>query len=103
MRPNTVTSTPSPLSFGRPKRLIPLPPPVRLSAFRRIAGSATPIPKVARARYAPASRVAGRPKRSPATPATIPASGSVQMSRTSDEKVWPKSSSPWSETRIAVT
>ena len=35
-------------------------------------------------------------------PATSPASGIVQMSLMSLEKVWPPSFRPWSEIRIAV-
>jgi hypothetical protein len=51
----------------------------------------TAIANVARARYSPDSRRAGIPNRKPATPATSPARGIVQMSLT-----------PWSAIRIAV-
>ena len=53
--------------------------------------NASGIANVASARYGPANLVAGMPKASPITPATRPASGIVQRSRT-----------PWSTTRIVV-
>ncbi len=86
------------------KRLMPPPPPVNVSNLRTIAGVATATAKVASARYSPASRSAGKPKRNPIAPATSPASGIVQMSRMSFVNWWPKSSSgvSWFEIRIAV-
>ena len=79
------------VSSGMPNRLIPVPPPVKPSKRLITAGMETAIANVARARYSPDSRRAGIPNRKPATPATSPASGIVQMSFT-----------PWSAIRIAV-
>ena len=63
------------------KKLRPSVPPVSPENFLISDGIATARPKVARARYRPESRSAGRPIRKPTIPAARPASGMVQTSR----------------------
>ena len=72
-------------------RVIPLEPPVKWSNRFASDGTATAIAKVASARYGPARRSAGMPKRRPAAPATAAATGIVQSSGT-----------PWCPAMIAV-
>ena len=79
------------VSSGVPKRLMPLPPPVKPSKRLITEGIDTAIANVASARYRPERRSAGMPNRNPSTPATSAATGIVHTSFT-----------PWSDMRIAV-
>jgi hypothetical protein len=79
-RPRTCTFVIDPVSSGREKSWMPVPPPVHSAKRFAVDGIATAIANVAKARYRPESRSAGSPKARPTTPATTPAIGIVQTS-----------------------